>query len=184
MSGFRGVARATQHSAKRACPCRGSGWEVAPPWGGTQPPGRGWGSAAGQPGGLLGRSCRKLGSGGGCAWQRPGGGNVNELSVTELVRYTDLGDPAGGGTAGLGAGKALRDPKASAGSQGLSGTPKALQGPKASAGPQGLSRTLKLQRDPVLSLGSADRLQVRVPGDPHGSAGWVLVTSSLTASSL
>ena len=155
MSGSGGWPEPPSTLGKASLSLQGSGREVAPPRGGAQPPGRGWGSAAGQPRGLSGHSCGKLHSGGGCARQRPGGRNVNEGSVTELVRYTDPGDPAGGGTAGLRAGKALRDPKASAGPprpqqdpQSLSGTPrpqrdpKALQDPKASAGPQGFSGTL------------------------------------------
>lgn len=72
--------------------------------------------------------------------QRPGGGNVNEQSVTELVKYTDRGGPCRG---------------------------RGRQVP-------GLARpcrTPRPQRDPVSSLGSADHLQLRVPGDPQGSAG-------------
>lgn len=72
--------------------------------------------------------------------RRPGGGNVNEQSVTELVRYTERGGPCRGrGRWVPGLGRPCRTPRP--------------------------------QRDPVSSLGSADHLRMRVPGDPQGSAG-------------
>ena len=124
------MARATQHSRQsEPVPAGAAGGRWLLPGEVHSLQGGAGGALPGGLGDCQGVPAGSSAPGGGCARQRPGGGNVNEWSVTELVRYTDPGDPAGGGTAALGAGKALRDP------QGLSGTPRPQWDPNASAGP-------------------------------------------------
>ena len=101
------------------------------PRGGAQPPGRGWGSAAGRPRGLSGRSCWKLGS------RRrvcPAKARRWECKRVECDRTCQIHRPRGPCRGRNGGSRGWEGP---AGPPRPQRGPKALQDPKASAGPQG-----------------------------------------------